>query len=62
MNEKLQEIRKYWKGTMIPQQWYSDKIPLSNQWFNEITLKGTIYIILIYINGLNLKIIKEKKF
>ena len=39
MNEKLQEIRKYWKGKMIPQQWYSDKIPLSNQWFNEITFK-----------------------
>ena len=33
---------------MIPQQWYSDKIPLSNQWFNEITFKGTIYYPYLY--------------
>ena len=38
MNEKT-EIKKYWNGKNIPQQWYSKKTPLSLQWFNEISFK-----------------------
>ena len=38
MNENYKN-KKLLKGKMIPQQWYSDKMPLSIQWFNEITFK-----------------------
>ena len=35
----IDEIRAYWTGKNIPQQWYSDKTPLSLQWFNELAYK-----------------------
>lgn len=35
----LEEIQNYWKGKNIPQQWYSDKEPLTLAWFNEIRKK-----------------------
>ena len=35
----LTQVQNYWKGKNIPQQWYSDKEPLTLQWFNEIRKK-----------------------
>lgn len=35
----IDEIRSYWHGKNIPQRWYSNKTPLSLQWFNEISYK-----------------------
>ncbi len=35
----IQKIKDYWKGKRVPQQWYSNKEPLSLQWFNEISFK-----------------------
>jgi SAM-dependent methyltransferase len=32
------DIKEYWE-TRLPQTWYSDKKPLSNEWFNEIEYK-----------------------
>ena len=42
MKEKksiLKEINDYWKGKNVPQQWYSNKKPLTIQWFNELSSK-----------------------
>jgi len=36
---KIIDVKNYWQGKNIPQQWYSKKKPLSLQWFNEISLK-----------------------
>ena len=38
-NVTIEELRNYWNGKRIPQQWYSNKKPLSLQWFNEISYK-----------------------
>jgi len=38
MNE-INKIKEYWQGKNIPQQWYSNKTPLTLPWFNEISLK-----------------------
>lgn len=38
-NVSIQELKEYWNGKRIPQQWYSNKKPLSLQWFNEISYK-----------------------
>jgi len=35
----LDEVKSYWKGRNIPQIWYSQKEPLTLQWFNEIRQK-----------------------
>lgn len=36
---KLDEVKDYWKGKNVPQQWYSKKTPLTLAWFNEISMK-----------------------
>ena len=38
-NITIDELKKYWTGKKIPQQWYSNKKPLTIQWFNEISFK-----------------------
>lgn len=35
----ITELKAYWQGRNIPQRWYSNKTPLSLQWFNEIAYK-----------------------
>jgi len=35
----IDKIKDYWKGKRIPQQWYSNKEPLTLQWFNDISKK-----------------------
>lgn len=35
----LEEVKEYWSGKNIPQQWYSDKEHFTIQWFNEISNK-----------------------
>ncbi len=37
--ELIDELKQYWQGRNIPQRWYSNKKPLSLQWFNEISYK-----------------------
>jgi ubiquinone/menaquinone biosynthesis C-methylase UbiE len=39
--EKLSfnQICEYWSGKKIPQQWYSNKIPYTLSWFNDISKK-----------------------
>lgn len=37
--ELIEELREYWQGENIPQRWYSNKDPLSLQWFNDISYK-----------------------
>lgn len=42
--ELIAELKAYWQGRNIPQRWYSNKVPLSLQWFNEIAHKRyTVY-------------------
>jgi ubiquinone/menaquinone biosynthesis C-methylase UbiE len=33
---KLEQIKNYWSGKNVPQQWYSDRTPLTLAWFNEL--------------------------
>ncbi len=35
----LDELKAYWQGKNIPQRWYSNKMPLTLQWFNDIAYK-----------------------
>jgi ubiquinone/menaquinone biosynthesis C-methylase UbiE len=35
----IDKIQKYWSGKRVPQQWYSNKTPLTLQWFNDISKK-----------------------
>ena len=35
----IKQIRQYWSGKKVPQQWYSNKTPLTLQWFNDISKK-----------------------
>jgi ubiquinone/menaquinone biosynthesis C-methylase UbiE len=35
----IDELKAYWKGRNIPQRWYSNKTPLTLQWFNAISHK-----------------------
>ena len=35
----IDQLKMYWQGRNIPQRWYSNKIPLSLQWFNDIAYK-----------------------
>jgi len=37
--ELIEELKVYWQGRNIPQRWYSNKTPLTLQWFNEIAHK-----------------------
>lgn len=37
--ELIEELKSYWQGKNIPQRWYSNKTPLSLQWFNDIAYK-----------------------
>lgn len=37
--ELIEELKAYWQGRNIPQRWYSNKVPLSLQWFNDIAHK-----------------------
>lgn len=42
--ELIEELKAYWQGRNIPQRWYSNKTPLSLQWFNDIAYKRyTLY-------------------
>jgi ubiquinone/menaquinone biosynthesis C-methylase UbiE len=34
-----EQLKLYWQGQNIPQRWYSNKEPLTLQWFNEIAHK-----------------------
>ncbi|MCX5700303.1 MAG: methyltransferase domain-containing protein [Candidatus Omnitrophica bacterium] len=36
---QLEEVKDYWKGKNVPQQWYSEREPYTLQWFNEISYK-----------------------
>ena len=36
---KIETVKDYWKGENIPQQWYSQKVPFSLQWFNDLAKK-----------------------
>lgn len=49
MSELIEELKAYWQGKNIPQRWYSNKTPLTLQWFNEIAYKryNTYYSYLI---------------
>lgn len=35
----IDQLKEYWQGKNIPQRWYSNKTPLSLQWFNDIAYK-----------------------
>ena len=35
----INKIKDYWSGKRVPQQWYSNKTPLTLQWFNDISKK-----------------------
>ncbi len=35
----INKIQEYWSGKRVPQQWYSNKTPLTLQWFNDISKK-----------------------
>lgn len=37
--ELIDELKAYWQGRNIPQRWYSNKKPLTLQWFNDIAYK-----------------------
>jgi len=36
---EIKDVKDYWKGKNVPQQWYSRKEPFSLQWYNEISYK-----------------------
>ncbi len=38
-NILINDVRAYWTGKCVPQQWYSKKEPLTLPWFNEIANK-----------------------
>lgn len=37
--ELLDQLKMYWQGRNIPQRWYSNKTPITLQWFNDIAYK-----------------------
>ncbi len=39
MSTSLEDVKEYWAGKNIPQQWYSDKEPFTLQWFNDLAKK-----------------------
>ena len=56
----IEELKKYWTGKRIPQQWYS-KRPLHCNG-NEISFKGIMFTINTINILQNLNIIKVRKF
>ena len=36
---EINEVQDYWKGDNVPQQWYSNKVPFTLQWFNDLAKK-----------------------
>ena len=35
----IEVVQNYWKGENVPQQWYSQKVPFTLQWFNDLAKK-----------------------